>query len=66
MAIRIMTGVLGTGLTEQEISEVERMLARAGRVTLLVSSFRVRDICRRELARAGVGLGVDVLSLIHI
>lgn len=62
MAIRIMTGVLGTGLTEQEISEVERMLARAGRVTLLVSSFRVRDICRRELARAGVGLGVDVIT----
>ena len=62
MAIRIMTGALGTGLAEQEIVEVERMLARAGRVTLLVSSFRVRDICRRELARAGVGLGVDVVT----
>ena len=62
MAIRILAGALGTGLAEQEIAEVKRMLAQAGRVTLLVSSFRVRDICRRELARAGVGLGVDVLT----
>ncbi|OUN87986.1 PD-(D/E)XK nuclease family protein [[Collinsella] massiliensis] len=63
MAIRIAVGALGTGLTREETTWLQRALAGTGRATLIVPSFAVRDACRRELARAGMGVGVDVLTL---
>ena len=62
MAIRLITGTVGTGLSAEETEQITRLLTQAGRVTLLVPSFAVRDVCRHELARAGVGVGVDVAT----
>ena len=60
MTVRIYKTGAGTDLTSAEISTIATLLGETGRVTLLVPGFTERDRCRRQLAEAGVGLGVDV------
>lgn len=52
----------GTVPTSAEIELIEHMRDAHGRVTLLVPSYREGEVCRRTLADAGVGTGVDVLT----
>ena len=49
-------------LTGAEISLLEDAARACGRATLLVPSFAERDVCRRALADARVGTGVDVTT----
>ena len=60
MAVRIYTTGAGVELTSKELDLLRGLVAEHGRATLLVSSFAERDICRHDLARAGLGLGVEV------
>ena len=60
MAVRIYTTGAGVELAPKEIDLLRGLVAERGRATLLVPSFAERDICRRDLARAGIGLGVEV------
>ena len=45
-----------------ELSTISRAVTAHGRVELLTSSFEERETCRRALARAGCGLGVEVTT----
>ena len=45
-----------------ELSTISRAVTAYGRVELLTSSFEERETCRRALARAGCGLGVEVTT----
>lgn len=60
MSIRLLTTHAGALLSPGEIQLLRDRVVQAGRTTLLVPSFAVRDGVRHVLADAGVGLGVDV------
>ena len=62
MAIRICTVDAASDLAAPEIEYIGRSARIHGRVTLLASNLVERDACRRSLARAGLGLGVEVLT----
>ena len=60
MSIRLLTTHAAALLSTGEVRLLRDRVARAGRTTLLVSSFAVRETARRTLADAGLGLGADV------
>lgn len=62
MAFQLISTRAGSCLLDQEISLIGDAVRTHGRVTLLVPSRRERDMCRAALARAGVGVGVDVTT----
>ena len=62
MGLKVYTTQSVTALTGVEISLLEDAARVCGRATLLVPSFAERDVCRRALADARVGMGVDVTT----
>lgn len=77
MGLKVYTTQSASALTGAEVSLLAGAAREHGRATLLVPTFAERDLCRRALADAHVGTGVDVatpttwiegmwLSLIHI
>lgn len=62
MGLKVYTTQSVTALTGAEISLLEDAARACGRATLLVPSFAERDVCRRALADARVGTGVDVTT----
>ena len=62
MAFQLISTRAGACLLEQEISLISDAARACGRAVLLVPSRRERDACRAALARAGVGVGVDVTT----
>ncbi len=63
MAVRIVQTASGAVPDRAEIELVAQGVARWGRCTLLVGSRAERDVCRRALADAGCGVGVEVLTV---
>ncbi len=61
MAIRLVT-FESEGSASVLASHLAGELERSGRATLLAPSFDAGSRCRRELARRGAGLGIDVLT----
>ena len=61
MAIRLMSAESGE-LAAAQVLYLQEQLARHGRTTLAVPSFDAMARARRELARAGVGLGVEACT----
>lgn len=62
MSIQIERIPLSVQLSTEELRALEGLLESSGRVTLIVPDFGVRDACRRALADAGCGVGVDVTT----
>ena len=62
MAFQLISTRAGACLLEQEISLISDAVRVCGHAVLLVPSRRERDACRAALARAGVGVGVDVTT----
>ena len=62
MSIQIERIPLSVQLGTEELRALEGLLESYGRVTLIVPDFGVRDACRRALADAGCGVGVDVTT----
>lgn len=62
MSVHIVQTASGAAPDTFEITQIQGLIARYGRVTLLVGSSSERDLCRRALADAGCGLGVDVAT----
>lgn len=62
MTVSVVATRAATALTMGEIREVSRLAGEYGRATLLVDGYAVGEACRRGLADAGVGIGVDVLT----
>ena len=62
MGLKVYMTQSVTALTGAEISLLEDATRACGRATLLVPSFAERDVCRRALADARVGTGVDVTT----
>ena len=62
MAFQLISTRAGACLLEQEISLISDAVRACGHAVLLVPSRRERDACRAALARAGVGVGVDVTT----
>ena len=62
MASSAYTTNAGTALNAGEIGQIASLLHVYGRVTLLVPSYAEGEVCRRNLADAGVGTGVDVVT----
>lgn len=62
MGLKVYTTQSASALTGAEISLLEDAARACGRATLLVPSFAERDVCRRALADARVGTGVDVTT----
>ena len=62
MGLKVYTTHAGSALTEGEASLLAAAVRDHGRATLLVPGFAERDLCRRALADAGVGTGVDVAT----
>lgn len=59
MTVRIYTTNAGSELCPAEIQLAGRLVDERGRATLIAPSFAEADVCRHDLARAGVSLGVD-------
>ena len=59
MPVRIYTTNTGTDLSDAEAALLADLVARHGRVVLLVPSFAELDLCRHDAAVAGASLGVD-------
>ena len=59
MAVRIYMTRAGSELCPAEVSLVERLVDERGRAVLVAPSFAEADVCRHDLARAGIALGVD-------
>lgn len=59
MAVRIYTTRAGSELCPAEVSLLRRLVDERGRAALIAPSFAEADVCRHDLARAGVALGVD-------
>ena len=49
-------------LAPDEVAALADAVAEAGRATLVVPRFAVRDRCRRDLADAGLGVAVEVTT----
>ena len=62
MSVRICTVNAYAELTPAELDAISAAAAKHGRVVLLVPTFAERDVCRRSLADAGCGLGVNVTT----
>lgn len=62
MSIQIKCISLSTRPDADELALLDGMLEDRGRVTLVVPSFGVRDVCRRALADAGHGVGLEVTT----
>lgn len=62
MAFQLISTRAGACLLDQEVSLIGDAVRTHGHVALLVPSRRERDMCRAALARAGVGIGVDVTT----
>lgn len=60
MPVRIYTTGAGCNLSPAEIAILRELCDRNGRAVLLVPTFDERAVCRRDLGKAGLGLGVDV------
>ena len=59
MAVRIYKTRAGSELCPAEADLVGRLVGEWGRVVMIAPSFDEADICRHDLARAGVALGVE-------
>ena len=59
MAVRIYTTRAGVELDAAEVDLVGGLVDERGRAVLIAPSFAEIDVCRHDLARAGVALGVD-------
>ena len=62
MALTVYETTSGSSLSAAEVSLLIDAAKTYGRATLLVASFAERERCRATLARAGVGMGVDVAT----
>ncbi len=62
MAIRLMSAGSGE-LAVGQVGYLQEQLAQYGRTTLVAPSFDAVGHARRELARAGIGLGVEACTL---
>lgn len=62
MSIQIERIPLSVQLGAEELRALSELVDDVGRVTLIVPDFGVRDACRRALADAGCGVGVDVTT----
>lgn len=62
MGLKVYTTRSASGLTGAEVSLLAGAVRDHGRATLLVPTFAERDLCRRALADAGAGTGVDVAT----
>ena len=62
MALTVYETSSGSSLSAAEVSLLIDAVKTHGRATLLVASFAERERCRVVLARAGVGMGVDVAT----
>ena len=62
MGLKVYTTRSASELTGAEVSLLAAAVREHGRATLLVPTFAERDLCRRALADAGAGTGVDVAT----
>ena len=62
MATSIYITHAGTALVAGEINLISAAARTHGRISLLVPSYAEGEVCRRALASAGVGTGVDVVT----
>ena len=62
MAVRIYSAPAGTEPTDAEVGLLSAAAAACGRATLLVPTLDARDTCRRRLADAGAGTGIEVAT----
>ena len=62
MAVRIYTTHSGSELCTEEIALLGRLVDERGRAVLVAPSFAEADVCRHDLARAGVSLGVEYVT----
>ena len=62
MGLKVYTTQSASALTGAEVSLLAGAAREHGRATLLVPTFAERDLCRRALADAHVGTGVDVAT----
>lgn len=62
MAVRIMCIDTAATLTEVELTLLGSSCAEYGRTVLLVPRFADRNVCRRSLARHGLGVGIEVTT----
>ena len=59
MPVRIYTTNAGADLSDAEAALLADLVARHGHVVLLVPTFAELDLCRHDVAGAGVSLGID-------
>lgn len=59
MPVRIYTTNAGTDLSDAESALLADLIARHGRAVLLAPKFAELDLCRHDVAEAGVSLGID-------
>ena len=59
MPVRIYTTNAGTDLSDAEAALLADLIARHGRAVLLAPTFAELDLCRHDVAEAGVSLGID-------
>lgn len=62
MSIHIEQIPLGAALDEREIERLRSLVRVRGRAVLAVPGFGARDVCRRALADASLGVGVEVTT----
>lgn len=62
MAVQIIDAVIGVRPDAQEIELLRELSGIYGRASLVVPHAGMRDACRRALADAGAGVGVDVVT----
>lgn len=62
MGLKVYTTRSASELTGAEVSLLAGAVREHGRATLLVPTFAERDLCRRALADAGAGTGIDVAT----
>lgn len=62
MGLKVYTTRSASELTGAEVSLLAGAVCEHGRATLLVPTFAERDLCRRALADAGAGTGIDVAT----
>ena len=59
MPVRIYTTNAGTDLSDAESALLVDLIVRHGRAVLLAPTFAELDLCRHDVAEAGVSLGID-------
>lgn len=62
MGLKVYTARSASELTGAEVSLLAGAVREHGRATLLVPTLSERDLCRRALADAGAGTGIDVAT----